>query len=657
MKNYLDQLNEKQLEAVRTTSGPLLILAGAGAGKTKTLTHRILHLIHSGVSPEQILAITFTNKAAREMRDRITFLIENDPALQQPISQDTLPYATTFHSLGVRILRAHSDKLAVTKNFSILDRTDSLRLVKEAIMRAQYNPKEHTPTKILSLISKEKGKNNSYSRFQEYSTRDYFSNVLAEIWNYYEIIKTENNSLDFDDLLLKTAEILRKYEDIRTYYQNTWKYIHIDEYQDTNEVQNEIAILLTGEEHNICAVGDIDQNIYSWRGARIQHILEFETIFPKTKLVILEQNYRSTQNILEAANQIIEKNVHRKEKRLFTNNTQGDKLSFEILNTENDEARFVAQTCRSLISDGVNPNHIAVLYRANFQSRSLEEAFLRSNVPYQVLGVRFFERKEVKDILSFIRVSLNPDSISDLKRIINVPPRGIGKVTLGYIVSKTEEKLSPAMRQRVADFKSLLTTIREKSTSEKPSELIRFVMDKTGIETYLKHESEEGLEKLENSKELVTLATKYDDYEPSEGIQKLLEDAALATDQDSLDKPRDGVKLMTIHAAKGLEFEYVFITGLEQDLFPHTRDENLSPEEAEEERRLFYVALTRAKKKLYLTYAAVRTIFGEQKINLPSEFLGDIDENLFETAEIPKYKRGEGGLLGWPGDDEPTIAF
>lgn len=664
---YLDELNKEQRTAVETTSGPLLILAGAGAGKTKTLTHRILHLIHCGVTPENILAITFTNKAAREMRDRLERLIADDVSLNTPITHTTFPFASTFHALGVHILRANSDKLPVTRSFSILDRDDALKIVKDATLQAGYDPKEHAPAKVLSVISKEKGKNNTAQEFQSARAGQYSGAIIGDIWVRYEKIKTDQNSLDFDDLLVLTAFLLRKHEDVRAHYRNKWTHIHIDEYQDTNEVQNEIASLLTGIDNDICAVGDIDQNIYSWRGAQIRHILDFEKTFPNTKLVVLEQNYRSTQNILRAANQIIEKNIHRKEKKLFTQNAEGDKLTLYPATTENDEARFVASTARDLIASGVDSNDIVVLYRANFQSRVLEEAFLHYDVPYQVLGVRFFERKEIKDVMAFIRLALNPENISDLNRVINVPPRGIGKVTLGRIVNKQETELTPAMQERVNDFRAMLQRIKAFSEKEKTSELVRFVMQETGISSVLKREGEEGLEKLENLRELVTLATKYDTLEPQEGVEKLMEEASLATDQDSLNQPKDGVKLMTVHASKGLEFSYVFVTGLEEGLFPHKKfdTDNMTAEEAEEERRLFYVALTRAKKKLYLTYAQVRTIFGSQEINMPSEFITDIDDELFDDESVESgtsWRDGE-GLLGWPtdrgisGDDEPSIAF
>ncbi|MBT3283035.1 ATP-binding domain-containing protein, partial [bacterium] len=384
---------------------------------------------------------------------------------------------------------------------------------------------------------------------------------------------------------------------------------------------------------NVCVVGDVDQNIYSWRGADIQNMLDFEKQYSGTKTLLLEENYRSTKTILEASNRIIKKNKNRKEKTLFTNNQNGENISLFSAYNEMQEAQFVALKAGELIEAGINPKEIAVLYRANFQSRILEEVFLAMDIPYQVLGVRFFERKEVKDILAFLSAALNPDSISDMKRIINVPARGIGKITLLKIVEGREDELSPKVAQKVANFKHLLERIAEVAMSKKPSETIKFILKESGIEAMLKTKNEEDLERLENIKELATLAMRYDKLSPQEGIEKLLEDAALASDQDELKEDKNAVRLMTVHASKGLEFGIVFITGLEDGLFPHT---SMSDEKRddEEERRLFYVALTRAKKKVFLTYASVRTIFGSQTVNLPSDFIMDIEDDLIDEVSL-----------------------
>ena len=388
---------------------------------------------------------------------------------------------------------------------------------------------------------------------------------------------------------------------------------------------------------NICVVGDIDQTIYSWRGANIGNLLSFEKTFPHTTTVILEENYRSTKNIIDVSNSIIEKNNNRPKKVLFTNNVVGDKLSLYGAYDETDEARFVVETTRKLMKNGIPVNDIAVLYRDNFQSRILEEFFLNEGVPYHVLGIRFFDRKEVKDILSYLRASLNPESTIDLKRIINVPPRGIGKVTLMRMIVGAERECTDAMAKKIFAFRALLSDIQKKVLEKPPSEALCFIISETGIEKSLNKDSEENLERLQNIHELITLAKKYDRMGPREGIEQLLTDAALATDQDELEVKKDGVKLMTVHAAKGLEFDYVFITGLEDGLFPH---EGMGGEkrDEEEERRLFYVALTRARKKIFLSYASLRTIFGLKKINSPSEFIGDIDEQFLEFENKPKEK-------------------
>ena len=407
-----------------------------------------------------------------------------------------------------------------------------------------------------------------------------------------------------------------------------------------------MARLLAGEKMNICAVGDGDQNIYSWRGANLQNILNFESDYKGAQTILLEENYRSTQTILAAANGVIKKNTVRKEKNLFTRNIEGDKISLIESYDEGGEARAIGEKIKNLIDSGTDPEDIAILYRANFQSRALEEAFLIMEIPYQVLGVRFFERKEVKDILSFIRAALNPESLSDIKRIIDSPPRGIGKSTLMKMFAKDEESLTPAAQKRVKEFWALLASIQEYALVEKTSKLIKFVSEKSGIENSLKTGNDDDNDRLENIHELVTLATKYDILPPEEAVEKLLGDAALASDQDSMIKNSRAVKMMTVHAAKGLEFPYVFVTGLEQDLFPHKRmgAGPQSKEDSEEERRLFYVAITRAKKKLYLSYASVRTIFGQRQVNAPSEFLSDIDDTLTE------HETGDS-------DNEPVISI
>jgi DNA helicase-2/ATP-dependent DNA helicase PcrA len=460
---------------------------------------------------------------------------------------------------------------------------------------------------------------------------------VSQAYTEYEKRLREMSALDFDDLLTYSISLFRTAPQVLEKYQEIFKYIMVDEYQDTNHVQYTITKLLAQKYKNLAVVGDMSQSIYKFRGADIRNIMAFEKDYPTARTFSLEENYRSTQTILTAANRVIAKNKVRREKNLFTKNGEGEKIGVLSAYDENDEAKFVAIRSRQLIEDkGVSPSEIAVLYRANFQGRAIEEAMLNQVVPYQVLGTRFFERKEIKDIIAYLKASLNPESLSDLKRIINVPARGLGKVTVLKVLAGQEDTLPSATRKKVSDFKKILEEIKIISNIEKPSQTIKQIIKLSGIEHELQMGGTDEEERLENIKELVTFATKFDVYENSEeGILKLLEEAALASDQDELMKNREAVKLMTVHAAKGLEFEYVFITGLEEDLFPHKKMDKgkFDERQAEEERRLFYVALTRAKKKLYLSYASVRTIFGSKQVNMPSEFLMDIDEELSEKEE------------------------
>lgn len=637
--DYLNSLNEKQKEAVLYTEGPLLIVAGAGAGKTKTITHRIIHLIHQGVKPSEILAVTFTNKAAKEMKERVLTLLDSRThGVVPPVSYNESPFISTFHSLGVHIIKDNANLIGLTKHFTIIDEGDAISIIKDVMKENDIDPKQHEPRKIKSIISKAKG---DFITLESYraSVQSNIQSIVALVWGGYESRLKKEKGLDFDDLLLESVMILKKYPEVKLKYQERWKYIHIDEYQDTNEVQYEMTKLLVGPKENICVVGDTDQNIYSWRGANIKNMLHFEKDFPNTKIIMLEQNYRSTAKIIEAANSVIEKNQYRVPKTLFTKNVAGEQIMVCEAYDEVSEANFVAREIDNLLRDE-KPEDIAILYRANFQSRVLEEAMLSMQIPYQILGVKFFERKEIKDILSYIKASLNKESLSDIKRIINTPTRGIGKVTLTKLFAGQFAELPAGMQIKINKFYELLNNIREYIDTHKVSESIRYIIEKSGLEAELSHGTNEELERLENMKELVTLSIKYDNTE--DGIEKLIEDASLASDQDSLihkEEKKGGVRLMTVHAAKGLEFKYVFVTGLEQDLFPHARLDGGKKEDREEERRLFYVAVTRAEKKLYLTYATLRTIFGMKQVNTPSEFIYDIPAHL---TDFTQHSRGGG---------------
>jgi DNA helicase-2/ATP-dependent DNA helicase PcrA len=633
---YLDGLNEQQKEAVLHTEGPLLIVAGAGAGKTKTITHRIAHLIEQGVKPRAILAVTFTNKAAGEMRERVHSLL--------PEGIGT-PLVATFHSLGVRLLREFHAEAKLPRGFTIWDRDDSVRAIKRILERMDIG--EWTPRNILSAISRQKGDGVSPADFEQ-KANSFRQKAVAQVWRAYEEILNAEGALDFDDLLARTLTLLQKDARVLSLLQNRWQYITIDEYQDTNAAQYEIARLLAGEARNLCVVGDIDQNIYSWRGADIAHLLSFEKSFPGTKVVTLEQNYRSTRTILTAANAVIAKNVKRLEKNLFTDNPTGEPVVLYGGRNEIDEAWFIAQTAARLIEDGTPAGEIAVLYRENFQSRALEEAMLAFGVSYRVLGTRFFERKEVKDTLSYLRAAMNPKGSADIVRIIGTPPRGIGKTTLDKLLAGEEDKLPAAARAKIEKFRETLTKINHAITTLPASDAVRYCAEASGIEAMHKEDTEEGEERLNNIRELVNLAVRYDDAAPPEGIERLLEEAALQSDQDELVEKRAAVSLMTVHASKGLEFDAVFVTGLEQGLFPSIRDlpaQAGDTRDTEEERRLFYVAVTRARKLLFLTYAGQRMKYGSREFTLPSEFLEDIDQRLMTILSRESSDTMHGGLI------------
>ncbi|HEY4522132.1 MAG TPA: UvrD-helicase domain-containing protein [Candidatus Paceibacterota bacterium] len=632
---YLEGLNDRQQEAALHREGPLLIVAGAGAGKTKTITHRIAHLIETGVPAWQILAVTFTNKAAGEMRERVRALV--------PESAGN-PLVSTFHSLGVRLLREFHVAAGLSRGFSIWDRDDSTRAVKSALEK--LNIEQWPPRNILSSISRQKGDGVSAADYTA-AAKTFRERAVARVWTDYEKTLQAESALDFDDLLSRTLNLLRTSPETLSLLQNRWLYITIDEYQDTNNAQYEIARLLAGKRRNICVVGDTDQNIYSWRGADLTHLLEFEQSFPGTKVVLLEQNYRSTRTILSAANAVIEKNRRRKPKNLFTDRGTGEPITVYGAENEMDEAWFAATQAAALMEAGVRPAEIAMLYRENFQSRALEEALLNHGVPYRVLGTRFFERKEVKDTLSYLRAAMNPDNRIDVQRIVTTPPRGIGKVTLEKMLAGLDAQLPAAARAKVGTFREVLLGIKKAIDVLPASEAVQYVLEASGMEkTY--RATEEGRERIENIRELINFATRYDGEVPPQGIEHLLEEAALQSDQDELADEQNAVSLMTVHASKGLEFDAVFVTGLEQGLFPSLRDD--ANRDEEEERRLFYVAITRARERLYLTHALQRMKYGSREFAIPSEFLDDIDPRLVQ--ELPRPGRaGKRSLL----DDENII--
>lgn len=624
-----EKLNEAQKRVVLHKDGPLLVLAGAGSGKTKSISHRIAYLVSQGIEPGKILAITFTNKAAEEMRERTLTLLRN---LQSSNHSGQIPFISTFHSLGVEILRKSGKNIGVPKNFSILDKEDGLAIVKAVLQELKIDPKQFQPAKMQAVISKQKGELMDSESYKQGAGNDFFPSALAKIWGKYEEQLNKQKALDFDDLIAKTVFLLEKDKEARDYYQNFWQYILIDEYQDTNKSQYKLSKILAARHKNICAIGDIDQCIYAFRGADFRNIINFENDYPEHVSVVLEENYRSTQNILEAAAKVIEKNKLRKPKKLYTKNKKGAEISlFEAMN-EQEEAEFVARKVKELLSKGQPAAGIAALFRTNFQSRVLEETCLKHQIPYQMIGVQFYERKEVKDIFAYLKAATNKDDLMSVKRVINAPPRGIGKVSI--LNRFAGKKLPPGTEKKFQDFTDLLDSINRKILKEKTSNVVRFVLEETGLRKFLENEDDSDKERLENLKELVTIAARYDGFVPPEGTEKMLIDSALMSAQDSLDKKKDGIRLMTVHAAKGLEFNNVFIVGMEEGLFPHSGFGDEGGQKNEEERRLFYVALTRAKEKLFLSFSVVRTIFGGKQMNMPSRFLSDIPDRLYKMEEF-----------------------
>lgn len=629
---YLNELNPAQREAVEQTAGPLLVVAGAGAGKTKTIAYRILHLINQGVEPSKILAITFTNKAAGEMRERVLGLLQKHLPPGELVAPAQRPFISTFHSLGVYLLREYASLVGLTKRFSIVDQEDALGVIKKILKDFELDPERFPPKKIHYIISQEKNRLNTPSRYQETAGPGPLPPVVTKIWQEYAARLQAQGGVDFDDLLLKTNQLLSSQSEVLADCRARWQYLHIDEYQDTNHAQYRLAKLLVGSARHLCVVGDTDQAIYGWRGADFTNLLKFEEDYPEAKIVLLTENYRSTKNILAAANSIIEKNLVRHPKTLITQNQSGEKISLITGLTETDEALAVAQQCAQLLKDGVAAAEIAVLYRTNFQSRVLEEAMLKTGLPYKVVGTRFFERKEIKDLTAFLKLALNQNDTASLVRVINVPPRGIGKVSLAKIVTQQTASLPKAAQTAWQNFQTQLTAIAESAAVLPVSKLIGLTIKITGLKEYLEHGTEDDRDRLANIYELISVAEKYDGSIGPDAVWQFLTDTAVTAHDDIQNTlAGNGIQLMTVHAAKGLEFSQVFITGLEAGLFPHHAHDDDDPEE---ERRLFYVALTRAKHKLYLCYAQSRMLFGSRQTTLPSEFLLEIDPELLDNKAL-----------------------
>jgi DNA helicase-2/ATP-dependent DNA helicase PcrA len=635
-EEILRDLNPEQREAVLFNDAPLVIFAGAGSGKTKVLTYKVAYLVAQGVSPRNILAVTFTNKAAEEMRSRIINLVGE-------VGEEI--WMGTFHSICARILRIDGEAIGLPSNFIILDEDDQLTLIKEIISQLTLDSEYYQPKMVLNRISRAKENLMEVWDFIENAV-GFLEKKVATIYKLYEDKKKLSKALDFDDLIFYCVRLLRERVDIRNKWQDRFRYILVDEFQDVNYAQYELIKILGDKHRKISIVGDDDQSIYGWRGADFRLLLQFEEDFPEAKVIKLERNYRSPQTILDAAWSVIKNNRMRKAKRLWTDREGGDKIRFYEAESPQEEARFVAQTIRELVEKGRRKyGDFVVLYRVNAQSRSFEEMFMSYGIPYKIVGgLRFFERKEIKDVVAYLRVIANPDDSFSLKRIIDVPPRKIGPVSLGKAEALALEEevslygaiqilidrqaLPTATLRSLSNFIDIIEELRELSLSLPPSRLIREVLDRTGYWKYIDNGTLEGETRKENLQEFISFAREFEDKNPSADLLSLLERVALLTDIDTYEQTPDTVTLMTLHAAKGLEFPVVFIVGLEEGLLPHSRS-LMSEMEIEEERRLLYVGMTRAKEKLFLTRSWNRSAYGGGN---PSRFLREIPEDLLEEV-------------------------
>jgi len=647
--SILDSLNPAQQDAVRATEGPVLIIAGAGSGKTRALTHRIAYLIREkGVRPWNILAVTFTNKAAGEMKHRIADLLSS----AETDTPESMPTVGTFHALCVQILRRHIHLLGYENRFTIYDANDQIVLMKEVMRDHHIDEKQVNPKAILGHISQAKNQLMGWEDYQNLA-HNTFTEKVGLCYKAYQARLAKNQCLDFDDLIMKTVLLFQNYPQVLDEYQERFRYISVDEYQDTNHAQYILVQLLAKKYRNICVIGDPDQSIYSWRGANMQNILDFEKDYPEALVIKLEQNYRSTSIILDAAHNVISRNMHRKEKKLWTERDGGEKIRIVNARDERDEAMRVAQAIMSHIRQHETPaySEFAALYRTNAQSRAIEEAFMRFGIPYKIVGgVKFYLRKEIKDLVAYLRVILNPEDSISVLRIINVPARKIGPKTLEVLQAfAVQRDLSiframeyvleiPDLAGKVKQIEAFTTLIRHfQKLSEEFSVagLLKHVIAESGYKEFLlEDKSPEGEARLQNIQELITVADKYEGLEPRVALSTFLEEITLMTDLDDVDESQNSVTLMTLHSAKGLEFPVVFITGLEEGIFPHSRT-LFEPQELEEERRLLYVGITRAMNYLYLLYAQQRMLFGEFKQNAPSQFLLDIPEELIEGYTEP----------------------
>ncbi|KLL87132.1 ATP-dependent DNA helicase PcrA [Streptococcus agalactiae] len=644
-------MNDKQAEAVQTTDGPLLIMAGAGSGKTRVLTHRIAYLIDEKyVNPWNILAITFTNKAAREMRERAIAL--------NPATQDTL--IATFHSMCVRILRREADYIGYNRNFTIVDPGEQRTLMKRIIKQLNLDTKKWNERSILGTISN--AKNDLLDEIAyEKQAGDMYTQIIAKCYKAYQEELRRSEAMDFDDLIMMTLRLFDQNKDVLAYYQQRYQYIHVDEYQDTNHAQYQLVKLLASRFKNICVVGDADQSIYGWRGADMQNILDFEKDYPQAKVVLLEENYRSTKKILQAANNVINHNKNRRPKKLWTQNDEGEQIVYHRANNEQEEAVFVASTIDNIVREqGKNFKDFAVLYRTNAQSRTIEEALLKSNIPYTMVGgTKFYSRKEIRDVIAYLNILANTSDNISFERIVNEPKRGVGPGTLEKIRSFAYEQnmslldaslnvmMSPLKgkaAQAVWDLANLILTLRSKLDSLTVTEITENLLDKTGyLEALQVQNTLESQARIENIEEFLSVTKNFDDnpeitVEGETGLDRLsrfLNDLALIADTDDSATETAEVTLMTLHAAKGLEFPVVFLIGMEEGVFPLSRAIE-DADELEEERRLAYVGITRAEQILFLTNANTRTLFGKTSYNRPTRFIREIDDELIQYQGLAR---------------------
>ena len=649
MNPLLNGMNDRQAEAVQTTEGPLLIMAGAGSGKTRVLTHRIAYLIDEKmVNPWNILAITFTNKAAREMKERAAAL--------NPATQDCL--IATFHSMCVRILRREADHIGYNRNFTIVDPGEQRTLMKRILKNLNLDPKKWNERAILGTISNAKNDLIDEVAYANLAG-DIYTEIVAKCYTAYQKELRQSEAMDFDDLIMLTLRLFDQNPDVLTYYQQRYQYIHVDEYQDTNHAQYQLVKLLASRFKNICVVGDADQSIYGWRGADMQNILDFEKDYPEAKVVLLEENYRSTKTILQAANEVIRNNRNRRPKNLWTQNEDGEEIVYYRANDEQDEALFVARTIDQLSREGYSHKDFAVLYRTNAQSRTVEEALLKANIPYTMVGgTKFYSRKEIRDVISYLNLIANPSDNISYERVVNEPKRGVGPGTVEKIrdfaasqeISLLEASanimLSPVKgkaAQAVYEFANLILDLRDRLDDYSVTELVELVLKKTGYAAALAAQATlESQARIENIEEFLSVTKNFDENpdNPADetGLDKLsrfLNDLALIADTDDGDMESSEVTLMTLHAAKGLEFPVVFLVGMEENVFPLSRASE-DEDELEEERRLAYVGITRAEKILYLTNANSRLLYGRTNYNQPTRFLREISSDLLNYQGLAR---------------------